>query len=358
MVENSLSGNPASLEHPRVILFGSDARFLWSFGTDPNDPKREVLDMAKLNGRTGYWIFRSLDFRENPPKLSRNDNECTECHSANPRPIWESYPNWPGIFGNNGVDDFTAEQAQAFKDILANRKNSDRFKYLKFADRYLRFPEDIRGGSPFRIPLRQYDLPNTDFNLELGPAVGEGIYKRIKSSPHYKDLYEGLLLMDCDRSSQVHDSQVWQNFERTLDQLGFERFGLREVFQALGIDPAQDFALGELAEDVDENSFYGFWNQADSHLYEFTRFLVLNDLIRDYPQLKSMLEQMPENNTFGDGLSSMEASRKYKLHYAYRLRGEKRQDARIDKYINNIFRVDQGVIGPVTPKLCNFFAQR
>ncbi len=358
LVEQSLSNNPASLKHPRVILFGADAQFLWAFGTDPNDPKREVLDMAQLNSQTGFWIFRSLDFSKKPPQLSSNDSQCTQCHGANPRPIWESYPDWPGIFGNDGADDFSAAQATAFKDILARRTTSDRFKYLGFTDRYLTSPQNIRAGSSFEIPLRRYDLTNTVFNLELGTAVGEGIYKRLKRSPHYKDLYEGLLLVDCNQSSGVHSSQVWREFTSKLRQLGFTDVGVEEVFKALGIDPAQDFALGELAQNVDPNTFYGLWNQADSHLYEMVRFLVLDDLVRDYPQLKTILQTMPENSDFGDGLGSMEASRQHKLLYAYKLRGEARQTARMTRDLGHIFRVDQGVIDPVTPKLCNYFAQK
>ena len=121
----SRSGNPASVLHPRVLLFGSDARLLMSFGSDPDDPHREVVDLAELQAG-GLWKFRSLDFRSDPPTLSPGDAACTGCHAAPPRPFWGSYPSWPGMFGAR-QDLVSAAQAERLNQIRANPGGSDRF---------------------------------------------------------------------------------------------------------------------------------------------------------------------------------------------------------------------------------------
>ena len=46
LVEETRTDSTASLEHPRLLLFGSDARFLMAMGSDPDAPDREVLDMG------------------------------------------------------------------------------------------------------------------------------------------------------------------------------------------------------------------------------------------------------------------------------------------------------------------------
>ena len=96
-MEKSGSLQPASLEHPRLIHFGSDARFLLAVSTDPSDPEREVLEFADLDAQ-GHWRFRTLDLRTTPATLAE-PAVCKTCHGQQvTRPIWGAYPSWPGSF--------------------------------------------------------------------------------------------------------------------------------------------------------------------------------------------------------------------------------------------------------------------
>ena len=179
LVEATRSGNPASVEHPRVLLFGSDARFLMAFGSDPDDPGREVIDIAELED-SGFWKFRSIDFGTSPPTLSPDDSACTGCHADPPRPFWGSYPNWPGMFGPQ-QDRVTAAQANRLNELRANPSASDRF----FA---LGVPAPFGGGvweegDVVRLPGRSYAYSNTVFNMELGAAVADGAFRRLRASP-------------------------------------------------------------------------------------------------------------------------------------------------------------------------------
>src|SRR5262249_2377892 len=70
LMETSRSRHAASRERPRIIMYGTDARFLVAASTDPADRLYEVLEMAELDEASGKWRFRDLDMRATPARLS------------------------------------------------------------------------------------------------------------------------------------------------------------------------------------------------------------------------------------------------------------------------------------------------
>ena len=186
-MEETRTEGLADVDNPRLLLLGSDMRFLIALATHPNDAKRETIDMAELVEGTGFWKFRSLDMSTTPPTLSPDDASCIGCHGSPPRPIWGSYPDWPGAFGEDN-DILTSAQATALNEILAAQAASDRFHSIELLDHY-------DSGQIFSLPGRVYPYTNTITNMELGAAVADGIYTRIKNSPLYDLVWRELLLM-------------------------------------------------------------------------------------------------------------------------------------------------------------------
>src|SRR5262245_11298685 len=76
LMEASRSRQEASIDRPRLIMYGTDARFLVAVSTDPADPLYEVIEMAELDEASGKWRFRDLDMRTTPPRLSDDDAAC------------------------------------------------------------------------------------------------------------------------------------------------------------------------------------------------------------------------------------------------------------------------------------------
>ncbi len=97
LMEESRSRHQASRDYPRVILYGSDARFIFSMSTTPTDPLLETIEMIELQD-DGELKFRQLDMSASPPKLGADDVACQACHGPRPRLIWGQYRTWPGSY--------------------------------------------------------------------------------------------------------------------------------------------------------------------------------------------------------------------------------------------------------------------
>src|SRR5207237_2394064 len=77
---------------------------------------RRDPEMARLSAENG---------QVNPP-------ECLRCHGLDPRPIFDSYPLWPGFYGavNDTFPDDDSERA-AYRDFLARSRDAPAGVYSK-----------------------------------------------------------------------------------------------------------------------------------------------------------------------------------------------------------------------------------
>ncbi|MCU7801189.1 MAG: hypothetical protein KZQ70_13890 [gamma proteobacterium symbiont of Lucinoma myriamae] len=83
LMENSNGLRDTSIQHPSLIMYGADARFLLSVGTNSADPLNDILEMAELNPKTGQWSFSILDFGKATPELTKDVPICQTC-----RVVW------------------------------------------------------------------------------------------------------------------------------------------------------------------------------------------------------------------------------------------------------------------------------
>jgi hypothetical protein len=354
LVETTRAGHPASLAYPRVLLFGSDARFLLAYGSDPADPKREVVDLAELRP-DGSWKLRSLDFAASPPALSQDGAACTSCHGDPPRPFWGSYPSWPGMFGAQ-QDLVSAGQAERLNELRADPAGSDRF----FA---LEIPAPFGGGAweagdIVRLPGRAYAYTNTVLNMELGSAVSDGAFRRLRAASGFRELRDELLTLSycAPRDGAVYvASGARDAIAATLLALGVSA-NRDALYRHLGVDPAQAFSLHRLASEAPDAN----WNVSTDTLFGLVNLLVLHDFMRDDAELLALLEDQPDRATaFNAGCfeSAADAVR-HKVYVGFTLHGAARQAARAAGMDVNLYRATQGALDPVRSALCPFLYER
>ncbi|NOS80493.1 MAG: hypothetical protein HOP32_02775 [Nitrospira sp.] len=348
----------ASEAEPRIVMFGADGRFLLSVQSAPG-PKREMLEIGELQS-DGRWIFREIQVATN----TASGESCVICHGAeHPRPIWHEYNQWPGVFGADG-DTLTSGEADAITRIKASQANSDRFHILPL--------HHARAGDIFSLPHRQYPYTNFNATTEIVRAVTEGVWKRIRTSPHYKDLRTGFFLNRCSSTVRVTTNPYWARFRSALDAAG-ERTATddKAILRALGInDPVAALQLSKKVLDLNTNDSLSY-NQASTSLLSFVHFLALDDWIKDQPELGERLARLPDlgagyvGNVYtghGLGQSNLESARRYRMQHNFGLSPEDLQRSRerhtAPNYSDGVWRIEQGVLTPAQEVLCNFLEGR
>jgi hypothetical protein len=92
-----------SPEFPRVILFTNDARLVLTFIGDERQPGFDLLETMSFDYESAKfelhaYLLPAAERRSWRP--SAEEAKCARCHGADARPIFDSYPLWPGYYGS------------------------------------------------------------------------------------------------------------------------------------------------------------------------------------------------------------------------------------------------------------------
>lgn len=141
--------------NPRAVLFGTDGRFVIAFNGDKNLAGYNALEMYQVNPDTSEFEFYRMQF---PPKLdsegriippNKNPHTCMHCHTSNLRPIWNSYPKWPGAFAERD-DLLTKEESELYVKFLENKKTHPRYSTL--------IHRNDEAQAPYRVSRMQKNM--------------------------------------------------------------------------------------------------------------------------------------------------------------------------------------------------------
>ncbi len=89
----------ASFEFPRVIL-ADNKNLILAFASSPALDSGKTVEVIEFDEASSRFGFHKIDFAVTPAKIQRNVQTCTKCHQADPRPNWDGYPLWPGVYGS------------------------------------------------------------------------------------------------------------------------------------------------------------------------------------------------------------------------------------------------------------------
>src|SRR5215472_3128546 len=303
-LERSGSLHHAFVQQPRAILFGTDARFLMGIGSVETDPRNQTVDMAQLDTQTGYWQFRTLEFADRGlPILNSDQRPCESCHGLPARPIWGSYPAWPGAFGDQ-VSDVTPQQAETLRRIRSIP--TERFYPLPYDAFY-----------SYMLSARRYGYPNTAFNFELAAAAAEGLYKRV-------------------RQRESFPSQRYQ-----LLWNGWCTYDVVTALMSVGLSARNDFQLHRIFPETSGERDY-YWNQGSTYLHDLWLFLVLDNLVQD----DLLLAQI---------FSPVETRRQRWINHWWRIVGEARREfLRVEFDFEQDDIRPQELIIPIRQEMCAY----
>ncbi|HEV7611707.1 MAG TPA: hypothetical protein VGO37_07535 [Steroidobacteraceae bacterium] len=128
----SRSLQDATPSAPRAILFGSDARFIVTFNGDAGKRGYDVLETMQFDERSNSFHFREVSFQSGGGGVMSEDNpaRCAACHGRPARPIWDTPPSWPGIYGERYRAGLSKAESTGMAAFLARQTADPRYRYL------------------------------------------------------------------------------------------------------------------------------------------------------------------------------------------------------------------------------------
>ncbi len=118
-----------SASHPRVITMGKNGGVFMTFNGDPAHSGYDVLEMIEFKESPARFELKVIDQGVGRLRVSSaNPSQCTGCHGQNPRPLWDNWYLWPGIFGGEMGAHHPLEKAK-LQEFEAQR-NSGRYRHL------------------------------------------------------------------------------------------------------------------------------------------------------------------------------------------------------------------------------------
>ena len=250
-VHDSRSPFKASItpQKPRVILFTDDARLVLTFIGDDTQPGADLLETMSFDAEQAKFVFNAYLLPAGERRAwrpSAAEAKCERCHGADPRPIYDSYPLWPGYYGSV-LDTFP-------RDRLGEKERRNYAAFAAGAARAGVYKDLVHPTgtpvAPFLDPRLFKDntveleadlfpyLPNARLGIALTELNRKRIYRKLAAGPGFAANEKKMLalLLECrpgDRPS-VKDMRAIRDQLKSENAARLKRLGL------IASDPHKD----------------------------------------------------------------------------------------------------------------------
>jgi len=204
-----------SPEYPRVILFTDDARLILTFIGDERQPGFDLLetmafDHEKAKFDLHAYLLPAGERRSWRP--SPEEARCARCHGADARPIFDSYPLWPGYYGSVQDtfphDRIGQKEAKNYAAFAAGAAKTGVYKDLIYpagtpVSPYLDprlFKDNTIELDPRLFPY----LPNARLGIALTELNRQRIYRKLSAGEGFAANEKRILsmLLECHPSDR------------------------------------------------------------------------------------------------------------------------------------------------------------
>jgi hypothetical protein len=248
LVYDSRSPFKASItpQLPRVILFTDDGRLVLTFIGDDQAPGADLLETMSFDDAQAKFVLNAylLPAAERRAwRPSAADAKCERCHGADPRPIFDSYPHWPGFYGSV-QDTFPRDRVgeKERKDFVAFAAGAAKTGVYKdliyppgspvspFLDPRL-FKDNTVELDPELLPV----MPNARLGIALTELNRQRIYRKLAAGPDFAANEKKMLalLLECRPSDRPSRADM----RAVLDQLKGENAARSKRLNLLPSDP-------------------------------------------------------------------------------------------------------------------------
>ena len=220
LVFNSRSLQSASFEDPRVLLYQDGGTFIASFNGNETQKAYDSIETTEFDEATKEFNYREIHFPAKNEKNGKvifseaNPDRCIKCHGLPTRPIWDTYPLWPGVYGERYHSNLSDPEREGIKKFLERQPTHPRYQYLKqvevFTNKETFFP-----SSQNRYENAVKESPNEELSRFLSWLNGKRILKLVKAAPEFQAYRFALLASlknECDAIEQFFPETVRKNY--------------------------------------------------------------------------------------------------------------------------------------------------
>ena len=219
----ALAPDAITEEHPRIIAWGADARFVFSWPTNPETPHpfgESVEFLHQADDRT--WMAGVIDFSTPTPKIAQ-PAVCQSCHGSLSKPLWGGYNRWGGTEGSYIKDELDANRVNNYR---AAASTNPRITPLDFSASV--FYYGYRRYLKERLPAPPYTGPVEEASTVLALRHAEVLFERLKARADYAEFAENTVCSrdaggDAQRSFMAaydHTIGIFANEFRSIGLLG------------------------------------------------------------------------------------------------------------------------------------------
>jgi cytochrome c553 len=198
LVFNSRSLQEASFENPRAVLFGNDARFVVTFNGKAGQRGFDTLEIMEFDDRSNRFAFREIQFSgdstpgQGASVSEANPAKCGACHGQPQRPVWDTFPAWPGAYGEQYRAPLTRPELDGLGAFLKAQPTHPRFQALEavqvFADPYTFVP-----GAKVLYAGAEIEPPNAVLSQLLAKLNARMIAHELAAAPRFQTYRYALL---------------------------------------------------------------------------------------------------------------------------------------------------------------------
>ncbi len=336
-------------EHPRIIAWGADGRFVFSWPTNPDTPHpfgESVEFLQQADDRT--WIAGEIDFSNPTPEIAQ-PAVCQSCHGSLSKPLWGGYFRWGGTEGSYEPDELLANAENNYRAAYSNnpRITPLDFSASVFYYGYKRYFEESSPAHPYTGPVEEA-------SLVLALRHAEVLFERLKAREDYAEFAENTVCSsdaggDAQRSfMDAHDHTI-----------GVFANELRSVGSAVG-----SWLSG---------ATYPNYNYQDAHFGEILVFLIVHDLWETHAAVRRLYRSVSNADLrdgerggarraedhlvypVGEATAEDELIQLYRLHFGYGGRASLAAIAAAQPYYGEgafTARFGEGHLWTMLPRVC------
>ena len=284
---SSPSAHAISVEHPRVIAYGLDARFVVTWTTNPQDPAFHHVEFIQHAPERRRWIAGSIDFSVPQPEL-RHPQTCSQCHSDMNRPLWGA-SEWLGaerrawnVFPKPGTDEYDLHEA------MLHSTNS-RLMPLEL-DAYRAPPRSV-----VQSPAGLSTDPSSELGLLFSFRHAETLFRIVRDTVQDTEIATKLCHVPTHFADGPNSSHAGDAIRALFDQKHYNIGRLADTLEFFA-------AITDPNDRQDPDEYY----LGGGSLSDVIVFLSLRRMWQRYPRIAEVFRQTPNEDAVANILEDQE----------------------------------------------------